>query len=597
MKAIILAAGLGRRMQPLTDHLHKSLLPVGSTTILGRIVDSLHALGVRDILVVTGYLAEDVRRFLADRYPEQPFSFVHNERFRETNNIVSLAMALDQTRFDDDVILIESDVLFDRRALDGLLGHSRNVALVDRYRPGMDGTVVAVDHGVITGVFPPHLQGEDFVYRDKYKTLNIYRFTKDFCQRTFQPLLSCYANLIDEHCYYELVLGMLVNMQRERIHAEIVDGEAWTEVDDPNDLQVARFAFEPERRLEILDRSKGGLWNFGVLDFTYLRNMYFPTDAMLASMRQALPELVRNYGSAQPVLDEKLASYLLCAPARVRLLNGAAQAFPILADVLGAKAPLLPTPTFGEFPRWFPGAATYADDATPAAIEAALPGRDLVVFVNPNNPTGTTRSTAWLHALAARHPEIRFLVDESFVDFSDEEPLLARLERAPLPNVLVLASLSKTLGIPGVRLGYVYTSDAALHAAIGARLPVWSTSALGEYFLELCLKFRGERAESFTRTAADRANFAAELARRDWVAEVLPSGGNFLLVRLASTELALAADLATQLMVQHKIYVKDVTQRLSPPTPALRLAVRLPTEHARLLHALDEAITRRRDRA
>jgi histidinol-phosphate/aromatic aminotransferase/cobyric acid decarboxylase-like protein/choline kinase len=586
MKAILLAAGLGRRMQPLTDDKHKSLLQVGETTILGRIVDALIAISVREILVVTGYRDDEVRSFLAQRYPDLPFEFVHNARYRETNNIVSLAMALDRTRFDDDVILIESDVLFDRTLLQRLAARSGNVALVDRYRPGMDGTVVAVEGGVITGVFPPHLQHEDFHYGDKYKTLNIYRFDREFCRRTFQPLLSCYANLIDEHCYYELVLGMLVNMQREKIQAEIVDGDRWSEVDDPNDLQVARFVFEPERRLEILERGKGGLWNFDVLDFTYLRNMYFPTDAMLASMRQALPQLVRNYGSAQTVLNAKLAGLLLCRPERVQLLNGAAQLFPLVGELFGARAPLLPEPTFGEYPRWFPNARSYRD--TPGVdrdqLEARAAESDLVVLVNPNNPTGTTLSTEWLHQLAARHPRTRFLVDESFVEFSDEEPMVARLEQAPLDNVVVLASLSKTLGVPGLRLGYLYSSDERLVRALEARLPIWNVNSIGEYFLEICLKFRGERTESFVRTAADRAAFAALLAQRPWAAEVYPSGANFLLVRLAGVD---AAALAGRLVAEPRIYVKDLSARLG--FPSLRLAVRLPQENLRLVAAIDGA--------
>src|SRR5438034_4355661 len=136
MKAIVLAAGLGGRMRPLTDTLHKSLVSVGDTTILGRIVDGLRAIDVRDILVVTGYLAPQVRAWLHEHYPHVPFDFVHNARYAETNNIVSLAMALEHLKLDDDVILVECDVLFDPAVLRRLTSPERgNIALVDRYRP------------------------------------------------------------------------------------------------------------------------------------------------------------------------------------------------------------------------------------------------------------------------------------------------------------------------------------------------------------------------------------------------------------------------------------------------------------------------------
>jgi histidinol-phosphate/aromatic aminotransferase/cobyric acid decarboxylase-like protein/choline kinase len=591
MKAIVLAAGVGCRMLPLTERTHKSLLPVDDTAILGRIVDGLLGIDVRDILVVTGYLAEQVRAFLGERYPEVPFRFVHNERYRETNNIVSLAMALEQSVLDSDVVLIECDVLFDPAILRRLTANERgNIALVDRYRPGMDGTVVSIDNGIVTQVYPPHLQGEDFDYRDKFKTINIYRFDRDFCRARLQPLLSCYAHVIDSGCYYELVLGMLINMQRETVRAEIVNGSQWAEVDDPNDLASARFVFEPKSRAGILDRNLGGHWNFDFLDFCFMRNMYFPTDAMMAAMRRALPALVRSYGTAQQVLNEKLAYALRCRAERVVCLHGCAQIFPLLPELLEAKRVLLPDPTFGEFPRWFPDHEAYQDG--PGIDGDALAARagdfDLVVVVNPNNPTGATLSTEWLHALIAGHPRTTFVVDESFIDFAGQESLLRRLERAPLANALVVASMSKSLGVPGLRLGYAYASDARMVERLHARIPIWNLGSPAEFFLELLLKFQPELAASFARTARDRADFAARLEHTPGVAKVWPSGGNFLLVRLAGEDPGRAQRTVEQLLAQHSIYVKNATAKFHFSAPYLRVAVRRPAENLRLVEALEK---------
>jgi histidinol-phosphate/aromatic aminotransferase/cobyric acid decarboxylase-like protein/choline kinase len=589
VKAIILAAGVGRRMQPLSDSCHKALLPVGDTTILGRIVDSLLAADVRDIVLVTGHRAGDVERFLRERYPGVPFTFVHNARYNTTNNIVSLSLALDRTHLDADVLLVECDLLFRPGLLRRLAGvRSGNVALVDRYRPGMDGTVVAVESGVITHVYPPHLQGRDFVYHDKYKTLNIYRFDRGFCATTLQPLLNCYANMIDGNCYYELVLGMLVNMQRQRIEADIVDGESWAEVDDPNDLAVARFHFEPERRAAILDRTFGGHWNFDVTDFAFMANAYFPTDAMVAAMRQALPELLRSYGSTQAVLNEKLGFARRCRPERVQVLHGASQVFPLLPDLAGRRAALIPSPTFGEYPRTLPGAATYRDAPGYAldAVAGQLAREGLLVVVNPNSPTGTTQRTDAIFELAARRSDALVLVDESFVEFSGQPSIIDRLEREPLSNVIVVTSLSKSLGVPGLRLGFLYAVEPTIVARVGAALPVWNLSAPAEYFLELLLKFRNELEWSIRRTIEDRETFAAELSRLPLVERVHPSGGNFLLLRLASDDLSAGARLRRQLLMKHRIEIKDVSQRMATGQPHLRLAVRCPADNARLVSAL-----------
>ena len=94
MHAIVLAAGFGRRMRPLSDACHKALLPIGGTTILARIVDSLVTAGVTDVTVVTGYRAGDVSSYLTAGYPDVTFAFVETEQVAETYNVVSLSLAL-----------------------------------------------------------------------------------------------------------------------------------------------------------------------------------------------------------------------------------------------------------------------------------------------------------------------------------------------------------------------------------------------------------------------------------------------------------------------------------------------------------------------
>ena len=179
MKALILAAGYGNRMRPLTDATHKTLLRVGGQTLIGRIVDSLRAHAIDRIVVVTGHLADDLEAALTAAYPDVAFTFVRNERYRETNNIYSLALAFEAMDLDDDILLIESDLVYEPAVLRRVVESPYpNVALVDRFRSGMDGTVVTVADHLIRSIIPPHLQGPSFDFSDKYKTLNIYKFSQ-----------------------------------------------------------------------------------------------------------------------------------------------------------------------------------------------------------------------------------------------------------------------------------------------------------------------------------------------------------------------------------------------------------------------------------
>ncbi len=592
MKAIILAAGFGNRMKPLSDTTHKTLLTIAGDTIIGRICDGLYANGVLDVAVVTGYRAEELQAYLRTRYPHLNLTFVHNARFRETNNIYSMALAFEHLRIDDDIILIESDLIYEPTVIRRILESPRpNVALVDRYRSGMDGTVVTVSDGIIHNIIPPHLQTSNFDFSDKYKTLNIYKFSRHFCNTVFKQLLTYYATVIDANCYYELILGILIYMQRETIYAEVLNGERWAEVDDPNDLRVAEFVFNDGSRQAILDATSGGYWSHDVLDFCFIRNMYFPTASMLSEMRTNCAALLQNYGSRQEVLNQKMAYHLLCDSARVVALNGASQAFPILREYLGERRVLIPQPTFGEYPRMFPGADVYGDDIgyDVDALDRRAAACNVLVCVNPNNPSGTTVSTERLHRLAADHPRTVVIADESFVDFSGYPSMVSLLEAEPLDNVIIVKSLSKTLGVPGLRLGYVYSANHEFTQFAAERLPIWNMNAFAEYLLEIILKQRGALAESFSKTARDRAGLIGRLRELPGVGQVFPSGGNFVTFELGK-EAPAPADVVRWLLALESIYVKDVSAKFAG-RPRLRVAVRMPDENALLVRALRVALT------
>lgn len=593
MRAIVLAAGFGRRMQPLSLAAHKTLIPIAGRPMIEWIVDALLAHGIDHITVVTGYRADDLTTHLSRTYPLARIEYIHNARYAETNNIYSMALALEQTP-PDDIVLIESDLIFGPEVLERLLKSPHpNVALVDRYRIGMDGTVVTLADSIVTSVIPPHLQGPAFDYSDKYKTLNIYRFAKEFCQGDFRKLLTYYANLVDSNCYYELILGILIYLQREVIHAEVLDGEPWNEIDDPNDLAVATFQFDPSSRRRLLETTHGGYWNFDVLDFSYLRNPYFPSGAVLSELRNHLGALVMQYGSAQRTVDEKLSYFLQCRAERVATLNGASQLFPLLPALVGSDRVVLPAPSFLEYARVFPNARTYPDAVVidTEAVEAATTDADTIVFVNPNNPTGSILPTAWIEAFAARHPRKKVIVDESFIDFADEESLLGRLEAAPRDNILVVKSLSKALGVPGLRLGFVYSTDERLIEQVRSQLPIWNLNSMAEFLLETLLKHRTELHTSFEQTIAAREDFASALRALACVDNVFPSAACFLLVRLACDKQQ-GAEVAEELLARFGLYVKDVSPRFPGDTCLLRIAVRQPSDNRQLVSALAQVAAR-----
>ncbi|WP_013325566.1 aminotransferase class I/II-fold pyridoxal phosphate-dependent enzyme [Gloeothece verrucosa] len=575
-KVIILAAGYGRRMRPLTYHTHKTLLKIADKTVIQRIINSLLEFKITDINIVTGYQDAELKLYLKQTYPHLDFNYIYNPKYAETNNIYSLALAFENLKIDRDIILIEADLIFDSSILKHLLQspHS-NVALVDYYRLGMDGTVVTIStEKIITNVIPPHLQGSDFDFRDKYKTLNVYKFSQEFCANNFSKLLVFYAKTLDNNCYYEIILGLIIYLGKVEVYAELIQGK-WAEIDDPNDLRIAEFVFNESIQQQILDASFGGFWNYDILDFCFLRNMYFPSNSLISEIKNNLTVLLQSYSSTQKMIDEKLSSYLYCESDYVITLNGASQIYPILEEYLKESKVLLPCPTFGEYPRIFKNCLTYSDQVGIDTNEILDKINDCnsVVIVNPNNPTGSVISTEFIYNLALTNPSKLIIVDESFINFSEEKSILELLKINPLNNVILLVSLSKILGIPGVRLGYIYCCNFELNNYIRHRISIWNLNSIAEFFLEIILKHRDMIQESYQKTKRDRHDFAEQLIRLPLVNQVYPSGANFLLVEL-DCETTFMAYLKEQLLKKYRIYIKDVSNRFTTSYSYLRLAVR-----------------------
>jgi histidinol-phosphate/aromatic aminotransferase/cobyric acid decarboxylase-like protein len=329
--------------------------------------------------------------------------------------------------------------------------------------------------------------------------------------------------------------------------------------------------------------------SFEFTDFRPLRNHRFPTPGMVEAMRLALPAAMLSYGSTQRGLNEKLARHLQCDPDHLQVLHGASQVYPILKRLVGVRPVLRPQPALGEYERVFPRARTYADAIgfDLAAVDAAIPSDGVVVFASPNSPTGTVTSTAWIDECVRRHPHTLFVVDESLVDFCDEQPMVERLKADPVSNVILIKSLSNSYGVPGLQLGYVYCANPEVIRVLHDEIPVWNLSGPAELYLDLMLGHQADFEQSLATTKADRAAFAAMLAAVPVVARVHPGGGNFLLATLRGNDPAMVASIKTELRAQHNIDVKDVTTRLQPHVPRMRVAVRLPEDNARFCRALD----------
>ena len=152
MKAVILAAGMAKRLRPLTDSCPKCLLKVGGRTLLERIVDAVVSGGIHEFVVVTGYRASMISDFLREHYREETFHFIDNADYATTNNIYSLWLTRPYTDRND-FILLDSDILFDPALISRLMNEPDTVLAVNRHELGEEEMKVMVDkHYRVTSI-------------------------------------------------------------------------------------------------------------------------------------------------------------------------------------------------------------------------------------------------------------------------------------------------------------------------------------------------------------------------------------------------------------------------------------------------------------
>lgn len=592
MHAIILAAGLGKRLRPFTNDTNKCLVEVGGETILTRMVLALRDCGIDQIVLVTGHCANKVMGHLAQRLPDVAITQVHCPLYATTNNIVSLQAGLAAVAPGSDVLLIEGDLILE----DGLLSRflaapERDLAMVEAHREDYDGSVVRLDETHITEIVLKSGQGQGFDYSGTFKTVNVWKLSADFCDRLLRRCLAARIDSGDTACFYEAVLADIVAENAHRLSAFATGRDAWVEIDDARDLDRARYVFEPATRRAMLDSRHGGLWTYPLVDFAYPRNQHFPTATVANQLTARLGDIIGHYGSAQDILDAKMARLCGLSARNTVALNGLSQVYPWLRDRFRDQAALVPAPTFGEYARAFPGAAVYDPDAPLSAIAARAAAVSIVVFVNPNNPTGSWKAGSELLRFARAHADKTILVDESFADFADGPTLAAEAEHAAPHNLVILKSLGKALGVAGLRLGYLWSKDDAITAALRTSLPIWNLNALAEAFLDIAPVHHDAIVDAFARTRHERAELASALARSPMIREVLPSAANFITVRLAVDEQGLPA-LLDRLLIDHGFYLKDLSGRMGRAGAWVRIAVRTAAENAALVAALDALAAR-----
>ena len=616
MQAIILAAGMGKRLKQLTRNNTKCMVKVGGVPLINRTLRQLDSLDLSRIIIVTGYEGQKLRDHIATLDVKTPVCFIDNPIYDKTNNIYSLALASEYL-VAEDTLLLESDIIFEDSVLRCLVEDEReSLALVAKYESWMDGTCVKLsEHDDIEAMIP----GSKFSFRDTsdyYKTVNLYKFSRSFSATHYVPFLEAYTKALGNNEYYEQVLKVIVMLDNPGIKAKrLDDSQKWYEIDDIQDLDIAESLFaEDKDRLPLIQRRYGGYWRYPkMLDFCYLVNCYYPPKKMLEEMKANFDSLVCQYPSGMYVNSLLAGRNFGVRQDQIVPGNGAAELIKLLVEKMDGKMGVI-RPTFEEYANrrskedvvvMNPADSDFrygADD-----IMNFFGNREIknLVIINPDNPSGNYIPKKDILRLAAwtKERKIRLIVDESFIDFASEEtetdggkissPAGAGtiLDEGILdenPHMTVVKSISKSYGVPGLRLGIAASGNRDLIASLKKEVAIWNINSLAEFYLQIEEKYRKDYAASLKLLQAERSRFAAELETIPGI-RVLPSQANYLMAELTGCS---SKWLTEQLLNRFNILIKDLSSKIPGNRQFIRIAVRNEEDDTRLTEALREIMAR-----
>jgi L-glutamine-phosphate cytidylyltransferase len=236
MKAVILAAGIGSRLKPLTDIKPKTMVAVNGTPMIGRIIASLVQGGVDQIIICSGYLSDVIRRYSAEAFPHVRVTFVENTDYRTTNNMFSLYLAREYLV--GDCLIMNADLCFDSEVIPLLVAHTGSAFAVDSGKYIEESMKVVVHNGIITAISKQLQPHESYGC-----SIDVYKIDGS----DTAVLVDEMRRIIDvegiRNQWTEVMLNRLCNTGRLRVAPVSIGTLRWYEVDNFDDLRAAELLF------------------------------------------------------------------------------------------------------------------------------------------------------------------------------------------------------------------------------------------------------------------------------------------------------------------------------------------------------------------
>ena len=470
MQAIILAAGMGKRLKELTKNNTKCMVKVNGVTLIDRMLHQIDEQHLSRVVIVVGYEGKKLIDYIGTLGIKTPITYVNNSIYDKTNNIYSLSLAKDFL-CDDDTLLFESDIIFEDSVIDELVNDPRDtLALVDKYESWMDGTCVKLSDDDSIEAFVP---GSKFKFNEideYYKTVNIYKFSKHFSQTHYVPFLDAYSKALGNNEYYEQVLRVITMLDDPEIKAKRLSGQRWYEIDDVQDLDIATSMFAPNlgKKLSLMQGRYGGYWRYPqLIDYCYLVNPYYPPQKLVDEIKASFDKLLTQYPSGMHVNSLLASKNFGVHQDNIIVGNGAAELIKSLMERLSGECGFV-RPTFEEYPN-------------------------------------------------------RFATDESVIFTPDNKKFSYSAE--------VMKSISKSFGVPGLRLGVLASGNTDTIRKMKKDVAIWNINSFAEFYMQIEEKYKKDYLSALEKLRKERTRFQSALSEINGI-RVIPSQANYVMVEL-----------------------------------------------------------------
>lgn len=602
MQALILAdreviglTGLGESNNPW-------MVEIDGVPIIERMLNQLDNSIISRIILITGNDKDSLIKFSKGLDLKTELVILENHYYKKSKSIFSVFLAKEYLTMDDTVILNSQLILEDNLLKSILKTEGGCVVSVDTNKNWMTGKPIFIDENARVLSVEQESQMDSTLQLNSYRMVGICKFDMTFAKKYFVPVLESVINVLGNSLDYSAPLNMIAMSEDVEIRALHIGNAHWREINNIEDINQATILFSKDKK-SVADKmlgSWGGYWRYPeYLDYFYLVTPYYPPCELVEELQSNFKVLLEQYPSGMRVNAELAASAFGITPENIIVGNGAAELIKSMMGFIKGKTGFV-RPTFDEYPNRYTEIETinYLVESEDFSYSAS----DLIeyfdktnisnlVLVNPDNPSGNyipkgdmMRLISW-----AGDKGIKVIIDESFVDFSDEidSSLIDQETLSRYPNLYVIKSISKSYGVPGLRLGVLASGDKKLISWMKTDVSIWNINSFAEFYMQICGKYRGSYVKSLEKFRKERNRFVSKLQELGCI-RVIPSQANYLMVELLDD--LDAEELKQRMLLEQKVFVKTLSKKIKGKKQYLRIAIRNEADNDMFVQKLTETL-------